>query len=88
LRFNRALGFAGGRRLPACTPHLRGLIGGGACKHAPCAESTGIAAVLVQAKDDAARGFYLRQTEFMTLPQDGKVLRLPAETVVGAIDEK
>jgi hypothetical protein len=72
----------------ACTPHLSWLIGGGACEHAACAESIGIAAVLVQAKDAAARGFYLRQAEFMTLPKDGKVLRLSAETVVGAIDEK
>lgn len=36
--------------------HLRGLIGGGACKQAPCAGSVGIAAVPVQAKDGAAKG--------------------------------
>jgi hypothetical protein len=43
----------------------------------------GIAAVLVQAKDDAARAWYLRQAEFMAFPEDGRVLRLPVEMVLG-----
>lgn len=44
----------------------------------------GIAAVLVQAKDAAARAWYLRQAEFMAFPEDGRVLWLPVEMVVGA----
>ncbi len=78
----------GGRRLRSCTHHLCGLIGGGACKHAPYAKSIGIAAALVQAKDDAARAWYLGQAEFMPSLKDGKVLWLLAETMVGAIDEE
>lgn len=44
----------------------------------------GIAAVLVQAKDEAAKAWYLRQAEFMAFPEDGRVLWLPVEMVVGA----
>lgn len=43
-----------------------------------------IAAVLVQAKDEAAKAWYLRQAEFMAFPEDGRVLWLPVDTVVGA----
>jgi hypothetical protein len=43
----------------------------------------GIAAVLVQAKDEAAKAWYLRQAEFMAFPEDGRVLWLPVEMVVG-----
>ena len=46
----------------------------------------GIAAVLVQAKDEAAKAWYLRQAEFMAFPEDGRVLWLPVEMVVGAVD--
>lgn len=42
-----------------------------------------IAAVLVQAKDEAAKAWYLRQAEFMAFPEDGRVLWLPVEMVVG-----
>lgn len=45
----------------------------------------GIAAVLVQAKDEAAKAWYLRQAEFMAFPEDGRVLWLPVEMVVGAV---
>lgn len=45
----------------------------------------GIAAVLVQAKDEAAKAWYLRQAEFMAFPEDGRVLWLPVEMVVGAM---
>lgn len=45
----------------------------------------GIAAVLVQAKDEAAKAWYLRQAEFMAFPEDGRVLQLPAGMVVGAV---
>jgi GNAT superfamily N-acetyltransferase len=46
----------------------------------------GIAAVLVQAKDEAAKAWYLRQAESMAFPEDGRVLWLPVETVVGGGD--
>lgn len=45
----------------------------------------GIAAVLVQAKDEAAKAWYLRQAEFMAFPEDGRVLWLLVEMVVGAV---
>lgn len=48
----------------------------------------GIAAVLVQAKDEAAKAWYLRQAEFMAFPEDGRVLWLPVEMVVGALGGK
>jgi hypothetical protein len=47
--------------------------------------SIGIAAVLVQAKGAGAKALYLRQAEFMAFPEDGRVLWLPVETVVGAV---
>jgi GNAT superfamily N-acetyltransferase len=42
----------------------------------------GVGAVLVQAKDDAARRFYLKHAEFIGYPQDSRTLFLPIETVV------
>ncbi len=42
------------------------------------------ASVLVQAKSDAARGFYLAQAEFIEHPVDSRVLFLPIETVIAA----
>lgn len=45
-------------------------------------QSIGIGAVLVQAKDDAARRFYLRCAEFIEYPEDSRTLFLPIETVV------
>jgi GNAT superfamily N-acetyltransferase len=49
-------------------------------------QSIGIAAVLVQAKDDAAMRFYLRCAEFIEYPQDSRTLFLPIETVVAALN--
>jgi GNAT superfamily N-acetyltransferase len=44
----------------------------------------GIAAVLVQAKDEKGRkAWYLRRAEFMAFPDEGRVLWLPVEAVVG-----
>jgi len=48
--------------------------------------SIAIAAVLVQAKDERARRFYLRCAEFIEFPQDSRTLFLPIETVVAAFD--
>lgn len=42
----------------------------------------GVGAVMVHAKDDAARRFYLRCAEFIEYPQDSRTLFLPIETVV------
>jgi GNAT superfamily N-acetyltransferase len=47
-------------------------------------QSIGIGAVLVQAKNDAAKRFYLRCAEFIEYPQDSRTLFLPIETVVAA----
>lgn len=47
--------------------------------------SIGIGAVLVHAKDDAARRFYRRCAEFIEYPEDSRTLFLPIETVVAAL---
>jgi hypothetical protein len=39
--------------------------------------------VLVQAKDETEKAWYLRQAEFMAFPEDARVLWLPVEMVVG-----
>src|SRR5262249_38330992 len=51
---------------------------------AVASRSIGIGAVLVHAKDDAARRFYLRCAEFIEYPEDSRTLFLPIETVVVA----
>ena len=45
-------------------------------------QSIGIGAVLVHAKDDAARRFYCRCAEFLEYPEDSRTLFLPIDTVV------
>lgn len=47
-------------------------------------QSIGIGAVLVHAKDEAAKRFYLRCAEFIEYPEDSRILFLPIETVVAA----
>ena len=47
-------------------------------------QSIGIAAVLVHAKDDAARAFYKKHAEFIEYPADSRILYLPMETLVAA----
>ena len=47
-------------------------------------QSIGIGAVLVHAKDDASKRFYLRCAEFIEYPEDSRTLFLPIETVVAA----
>lgn len=49
-------------------------------------QSIGIAAVLVHAKDDVAKRFYLRCAEFIEYPQDSRTQFLPIETVVAALN--
>lgn len=51
---------------------------------AAASRSIGIAAVLVHAKDDAARRFYVRCAEFIEYPDDSRTLFLPIETVIAA----
>lgn len=51
---------------------------------AVASQSIGIGAVLVHAKDDAARRFYMRCAEFIEYPADSRTLFLPIETVVAA----
>lgn len=46
--------------------------------------SMGIAAVLVQAKNDRAKRFYTRCAEFIEYPADSRTLFLPIETVIAA----
>ncbi|HEX2885055.1 GNAT family N-acetyltransferase [Vineibacter terrae] len=51
---------------------------------AVASQSIGIGAVLVHAKDDAAKRFYLRCAEFIEYPEDSRTLFLPIETVLAA----
>jgi GNAT superfamily N-acetyltransferase len=51
---------------------------------AVASQSIGIGAVLVHAKDDAAKRFYMKCAEFIEYPQDSRTLFLPIETVVAA----
>jgi GNAT superfamily N-acetyltransferase len=51
---------------------------------AVASQSIGIGAVLVHAKDDTARRFYMRCAEFIEYPADSRTLFLPIETVVAA----
>ena len=48
-------------------------------------QSIGIGAVLVHAKDDAAKRFYMKCAEFIEYPADSRTLFLPIETVVAAL---
>jgi GNAT superfamily N-acetyltransferase len=49
---------------------------------ASASQSIGISAVLVHAKDDQARRFYLACAEFIEYPENSRMLFLPIETVV------
>jgi GNAT superfamily N-acetyltransferase len=51
---------------------------------AVASQSIGIGAVLVHAKNDAAKRFYLKNAEFIEYPADSRTLFLPIETVVAA----
>jgi GNAT superfamily N-acetyltransferase len=51
---------------------------------AVASQSVGIGAVLVHAKDDAAKGFYMACAEFIEYPADSRTLFLPIETVIAA----
>jgi len=51
---------------------------------AAASQSIGIGAVLVHAKDNVARRFYMKCAEFLEYPEDSRTLFLPIETVVEA----
>lgn len=54
---------------------------------AVASQSIGIGAVLVHAKDAAAKRFYMKYAEFIEYPADSRNLFLPIETVVAAFGE-
>lgn len=51
---------------------------------ASAASVIGVAAVLVHAKSDAARRFYLHLAEFIEYPSDSRILFLPMQTILEA----
>jgi len=51
---------------------------------ASASRNIGIAAVLVHAKDEAAKRFYLRCAEFIEYPEESRTLFLPIETMLSA----
>ncbi|HVT51584.1 MAG TPA: GNAT family N-acetyltransferase [Dongiaceae bacterium] len=52
---------------------------------AVASQSIGIGAVLVHAKDDRAKAFYMACAEFIEYPADSRILFLPIETVVATV---
>lgn len=53
---------------------------------AAASQSIGIGAVMVRAKSEAAKRFYLKQAEFIEYPADSRILFLPIETVIAAFE--
>lgn len=53
---------------------------------AVASRSIGIGAVLIHAKNDAAKRFYMKCAEFIEYPEDSRTLFLPIETVIAAFD--
>lgn len=51
---------------------------------AVASQSIGIGAVLIHAKNDEAKRFYMKCAEFIEYPADSRTLFLPIETVVAA----
>ncbi len=47
-------------------------------------QTIGIGAVVVQAKDDAAKSFYLHCAEFIEYPDGSRTLFMPIETLIAA----
>jgi hypothetical protein len=64
-----------------CAPYAS-LLADALRRIAGAAESIGIAAVLVQAKDEAAKAFYLAQAEWLEFLEGGRVLWLPVGVVL------
>ncbi len=53
---------------------------------AVASQSIGLGAVLVHAKDDDAKRFYLNCAEFIEYPDDSRILFLPIDTLVAAFE--
>ena len=53
---------------------------------AVASRSIGIGAVLIHAKTEAAKRFYLKHAEFIEYPNDSRILFLPIETVFKALE--
>jgi GNAT superfamily N-acetyltransferase len=51
------------------------------------AQTIGIAAMLVHAKDEKAKAFYLACAEFLEYPADSRTLFLPVETVMRGMEQ-
>ncbi|MGJ3231509.1 MAG: GNAT family N-acetyltransferase [Oceanicaulis sp.] len=51
---------------------------------ASAAAAIGVAAVLVHAKSDQARRFYMRHADFLEFPPGGRTLFLPIDTILAA----
>lgn len=49
-------------------------------------QSIGIGAVMVHAKDDKARAFYLDCAEFIEFPEGSRTLFLPIESILSALE--
>lgn len=77
-----------GRLAVSCSYASRGLgadlLGDALRRIALASQSIGIGAVLVQAKDEAARRFYMACAEFEEYPAESRTLYLPIETVIAA----
>lgn len=63
----------------------RGLLGDALRRAVGLADSVGIRALLVHARDDAARRFYLSQAEFLDSPSDPLHLMLPVTDIAHAL---
>jgi GNAT superfamily N-acetyltransferase len=54
---------------------------------AAASQTIGVRAMLVHAKSEAAKRFYMRCAEFIEYPKDSRILFLPIETVVEALSD-
>ncbi len=75
---------AGSVERAAAPGTLRRILSDALRRVAIASQTIGIAAALVQAKDDSAKRFYMQCAEFIEYPQDSRTLFLPIETVVAA----
>lgn len=54
---------------------------------AVASQTIGIAAILIHAKDEAAKAFYLSCAEFIEFPEDSHILFLPMETLIATFSQ-
>jgi hypothetical protein len=86
LRFSGAAGFGGGTQAACLHASFERVDWGAVCAsmQPALAESIGIAAALVQAKDAAVKAWYLGQAEWLKVTAGGRTFWLPVGVVVGA----